>query len=86
MAKSSEYEYGTFEYYEARTSELEAALNTSKVESNYYQKELASAHEILGRVTHQLSERWDSVRLTKYYPTDNLSGNRSISNPSGEKK
>lgn len=50
----------------------------------YYRDQLAKAHEILGRVLHQHSEVWDTVRLTKYYPTDNLHGFRSISNPSGD--
>ena len=54
-------------------------------EVNYYRKELAKSHEILGRTMHQLSERWDTVRLTKYYPTDNLSNKRSINNPSGQR-
>ena len=54
-------------------------------EVDYYRKELAKSHEILGRTMHQLSERWDTVRLTEYYPTDNLSNKRSITNPSGSK-
>ena len=54
-------------------------------ESKYYRTQLAKSHEILGRVIHQLSERWDSVRLTEYYPTDNLWGKRTVNNPKGEK-
>ena len=50
----------------------------------YYRKELAKAHEVRGRVIHQLSERWDSVNLTEYYPTDNLHGLRNINNPEGK--
>lgn len=52
---------------------------------DYYREQLAAAHELLGRTVHQASERWDSLRLTKYFPTDNLHGKRTISNPSGEK-
>lgn len=62
----------------------ETECKRAKAEAEYYQKELAKAHELLGRVIHQISERWDSVRLTKYYPTDNLSNRRTISNPKGE--
>jgi hypothetical protein len=50
----------------------------------YYRTELAKAHELLGRVIHQNSERWDSVRLTEYYPTDNLHSRRTIENPNGK--
>ena len=52
-------------------------------EAKYYQVELAKSHAILGRTIHQLSERWDSVNITSYYPTDNLHGNRTIGNPTG---
>lgn len=41
-------------------------------EVEYYQEELRQSHEILGRVIHQVSTRWDSIRLTKYKPTNNL--------------
>ena len=61
----------------------EKKYNNARRESEYYRTELEKAHAILGRVIHQLSERWDSVNLTKYYPTDNLYRNRSISNPTG---
>lgn len=54
-------------------------------ESIYYQRELQKAHELLGRVIHQVSERWDSVNLTKYFPTDNPHHDRSINNPSGRR-
>jgi len=63
---------------------FEESSKRSAAEVDYYRKELAKAHEILGRVIHQASERWDSIRLTKYYPTDNLHNRRSISNPKGE--
>ncbi len=53
-------------------------------ECAYYQRELEKAHQILGRVIHQLSERWDTVNLTKFYPTDNLHKKRSINNPEGK--
>jgi hypothetical protein len=82
---SGDYEYGTPEYFQCRVKELEEGWGKSRDEVEYYRTELAKAHEILGRVIHQLSERWDSVRLTKYYPTDNLSGQRTINNPSGKK-
>ena len=68
-----------------RIVDLEQSRNRAQEEADYYRAELAKAHELLGRVTHQLSERWDSVRLTKYYPTDNLSGKRSAQNPTGAK-
>ncbi len=81
---SSKFEYGTKNYYQARVVELEKERDLIKQESEYYQRELAKSHEILGRTIHQLSERWDSVRLTKYYPTDNLHNKRTINNPSGK--
>ena len=84
--KSSDHEYGTIEYFRLRTFELEADRNTYRSQSEYYQTELAKAHEILGRVLHQTSERWDSVNLTKFYPTDNLQKNRSAMNPTGKRK
>ena len=55
-----------------------------KDRADYYQGELARSHTLLGRVVHQCSERWDSVNLTKYYPTNNLHHKRTCSNPSGE--
>ena len=55
-------------------------------ESRYYQAELLKAHTLLGRVIHQLSERWDSVNLSKYFPTDNLWGKRTFGNAKGEKR
>ena len=81
---SSNYEYGTKEYFQARVIELEKERDTAKKDAQYYQTELAKSHEILGRTIHQFSERWDNVRLTKFYPTDNLHNKRSINNPSGE--
>lgn len=81
---SSNYEYGTKDYFQSRVMELEKERDKAKKESEYYQTELAKSHEILGRTIHQLSERWDNVRLTKFYPTDNLHNKRSIKNPSGE--
>jgi len=85
MKKSSDFKFGTLDYYHARVVELENERNTASKEAEYYQTELAKSHEILGRVIHQLSERWDVVRLTKYYPTDNLWGKRTIGNPEGIK-
>ena len=54
--------------------------------ANYYRAELAKAHTLLGRVIQQLSERWDTVNLTEYFPTSNLHRQRSVGNPSGEKR
>ena len=82
--KSDEYEYGTLEYYRTRVTELEEERNIEIDRSSYYQTELAKSHELLGRILHQTSERWDTVRLTKYYPTDNLHNKRTIKNPLGK--
>jgi hypothetical protein len=82
--KSSDNEYDTLEYYRARVSELEKERNVEIERSSYYQTELAKSHELLGRILHQTSERWDTVRLIKYYPTDNLHNKRTIKNPSGK--
>jgi len=60
--------------------------NKLQESSDYYQAELEKAHAILGRVIHQLSERWDTVNLTKYFPTSNLWRKKTIDNPSGEGK
>lgn len=79
--RSSDYIHGTLKYYHARVIELEKERNVAGNEADYYRTELAKAHEILGRVIHQTSERWDSVRLTEYYPTDNLHNKRNIKNP-----
>lgn len=62
---------------------LEKQIDKWKEEAKYYREQLNKAHEILGRVLHQLSERWDSVNLTEYFPTDNLHRKRSFDNPSG---
>jgi hypothetical protein len=51
---------------------FENSTRKASAEADYYRTELAKAHEILGRVVHQASERWDTLRLTKYYPADNL--------------
>ena len=64
-------------WWEARAKEYEA-------EANYYRAELVKAHALLGRVVHQLSERWDSVNLTEYFPTNNLSHKRKVGNAKGE--
>ena len=81
--KSDAYIYGTKEYFRARVIELEHDRDVYKKEANYYQTELAKIHKLLGRVIHQLSERRDSVRLTKYFPTDNLFNKRILRNPEG---
>ena len=75
MDKKELYEWGKYWMDNACKSE-----NSSK----YYQQQLVDAHALLGRITHQLSERWDSVNLTKHFPTDNLHGKRSCNNPTGE--
>jgi len=82
--KSSDFDYGTIEYYNLRVCELEQERNIYKTQADYYQTELAKSHELLGRIVHQTSERWDSVQLTKFYPTDNLHGKRTLNNPSGK--
>ena len=56
------------------------------VEIDYYREELVKAHALIGRIVHQASERWDTVNLTKYYPTDNLHRKRTITNPGGNEK
>lgn len=65
--------------------EWEQRAKTAQSEADYYQAELAKAHTLLGRVIHQLSERWDTVNLTKYYPTDNLHRFRTVGNPTGSR-
>lgn len=57
----------------------------SAAEAKYYQNELEKAHALIGRIVHQLSERWDSVNLTKYFPTNNLHKDKTINNPEGKK-
>lgn len=74
----------TLDYYRERVEALEKDRDRAINESRYYQTELAKAHELLGRVIHQTSERWDTVRLTKYFPTDNLFGKRNLKNPDGK--
>lgn len=63
--------------WEKRALELER-------ESKYYQTQLVDAHALIGRIVHQVSERWDTVNLTKYFPTDNLHRQRSVGNATGE--
>ena len=86
LGPSKDYEYGTIEYFHARVIELEKERNMASDEVRYYQAELAKSHELLGRIIHQTSERWDTVRLSKYFPTDNLHGKRNHNNPTGAKK
>ena len=62
----------------------EKTAKKSQAEADYYQVELVKAHALLGRVIHQLSERWDTVNLTKYFPTDNLHHKRKVNNAKGE--
>ncbi len=83
--RSSDYDWGTLNYYSCRVLELEKARNDQSSKSDYYQTELEKAHTLLGRILHQLSERWDTVRVTKFFPTNNLWNRRSVDNPTGEK-
>ena len=69
---------------EERASYWEFQTTRQSDSSDYYRKELAKAHELLGRVIHQVSERWDSVNLTEYFPTNNLGRKRTVVNPSGK--
>ena len=62
---------------EERATFWEDKARAAQRHSDYYRDELAKAHAILGRVVHQASERWDSVRLTSFFPTDNLYSKRS---------
>ena len=70
---------------EERVAYWERKAKEAQQSADYYQQQLVDAHAMIGRITMQLSERWDSVRLTKYYPTDNLHGRRRVGNPTGEK-
>ena len=81
IQNSNNFTFDTWEYYRARVIELEEERNIANKTANYYQTELAKAHEILGRVVHQLSERWDTVNLSKYFPTNNLHNKRTTNNP-----
>ena len=65
-------------YWETQSKKHEAG-------ETYYRLELEKAHALLGRVVQQLSERWDTVNLSTYFPTSNLHRERSVSNPGGEK-
>jgi hypothetical protein len=84
IKKSDDFEYDTIDYYRLRVREVENDRNIRCEELAYYQNELEKAHTLLGRIIHQTSERWDSVRLTKYYPTDNLHNKRGINNLIGK--
>ena len=70
--------------HEKRVKELEKDRDRYKKEADYYRKELGKSHELLGRVLHQTSERWDSVRISGYFPTDNLHNKRTLDNPEGK--
>jgi len=63
----------------------EKTAKEAQTAAAYYQRELEKAHALLGRVVHQASERWDSINLTKYFPTDNLHHHRTIGNPGGNR-
>lgn len=61
----------------------EECATTHRAAADYYQQQLVDAHALIGRLVHQMSERWDTANLTKYYPTDNLHGKRRVGNPTG---
>ena len=84
--KNNEWEFLTDvkELQETLTFWNNVALK-HKEEAEYYMAELAKAHELLGRVIHQTSERWDTVNLTRYFPTSNLHRLRNQTNPGGKK-
>ncbi len=84
--KSDDFTYGSPEYYHLRTLELEQDRDRNDDRAKYYQTELETSHALLGRVIHQTSERWDTVNISSYFPTDNLFRNRTGNNPTGEKK
>jgi len=68
---------------EERLKFWENSARESAAEAEYYREELVTAHALIGRMTQQLSLRWDTVRLTKYYPTDNLHNKRRVGNARG---
>lgn len=84
LKPSSEYEYGTIEYFHSRVIELEKERNRESESSKYYRGELEKSHALLGRVIHQTSERWDTVNISSYFPTDNLHRQRNLNNPRGK--
>lgn len=69
---------------EERARFWEKRANENAAAADYYRRELAKAHALLGRVVHQVSERWDRLNLTEYFPTNNRYGQRSITNPEGK--
>lgn len=70
----SDYERAAF--WEQRAKE-------HRDESDYYQQQLVDAHALIGRLLHQMSERWDTAHLTKFFPTDNLRNKRRVGNAKG---
>tara|TARA_R110000796_G_scaffold21420_1_gene62994 strand:+ start:898 stop:1224 length:327 start_codon:yes stop_codon:yes gene_type:complete len=81
--KSSDYEYGTVDYYHRRVVELEKVRDRNEEVAKYYKDELEKAHAMVGRVVMQNSERWDTLRITGSFPTDNKHNWRSSINPKG---
>jgi len=77
-------EYNEANHQRERAQWWEKKAMDYRHEADYYQQQLVDAHALLGRVVHQASERWDSINLTKYFPTDNLHHKRSLDNPNGE--
>lgn len=71
--------YKSWQFWEKTAKTNDDALT-------YYRGELEKAHTLLGRIIHQCSERWDTVNLTKHFPTDNLRRKRNVNNPSGKVK
>jgi len=41
-----------------------------KAEAQYYKNQLAESHELLGRIVHQCSEKFDNLNLTRTFPTN----------------
>jgi hypothetical protein len=66
------------DFWEAQAKEAQAS-------ADYYQAQLVDAHALVGRIVHQMSERWDRVNLTKHHPTDNLHNKRRVGDIGGAK-
>ena len=51
---------------EQRAIYFEKAATKYREEAERYQRLLAEAHTLIGRLVHSLSERWDVASITKY--------------------
>ena len=49
-----------------RAQYFEKQMQEMRMQKDQYKAELAQTQEILGRTMVQLSERWDTVKLTNY--------------------